>query len=308
MNHSWDEQPHRNPREIVTFDAANPETLHQALSHQTLLTGGANRWQGLHFHHLNAPEGEVFEAFSLQHLLVIHLDSLTEDRWLDGQFKQESYAYGDSLIVPAMATHRSYQFSDTNEMMMVGIETDFLDRVALDTFDRNRVELIPHFSHSNPLILQLALELKNDLAAGSPAGLLYGESIAHTLAAHLVKQYTVDAPKVKSLAGKLSDLQVRQAIDYIQAHLDLPLSLAELAAIAQLSPYHFTRLFKQTTGLAPHQYVIYHRIDRSKQLLKQRQISIAQVALEVGFSNQGHFTKCFSKHTGSSPKSYRDAQ
>jgi AraC family transcriptional regulator len=297
-------------QDTARVDWSNEKPLQDIQRHQPLLTGGENMWHGIYVHNISAPPGETFETVSLQHALVTRVTSLSpaaEDRWIDGQFQHEYHSHGDSFLLPASAMHRSCLL-DSTDAVFIAIEPHFLNQVALDTFNQNHVELIPHFSHPTPLILQLVIELRNDLAAGCPSGPLYGESIAHTLTAHLLKHYTVHPPKSKSLPRKLSNLQVQQVIDYIQGHLDQPLPLAELSAIAQLSPYYFTRLFKQTTGFAPHQFVIHRRIERAKHLLKQKKLSIAQVALEVGFTDQGHFTKCFQKFMDISPKFYRDSQ
>ena len=90
--------------------------------------------------------------------------------------------------------------------------------------------------------------------------------------------------------------------DYISDRLDRELSLNELAAIAQLSPYHFSRAFKQSTGISPHQYVIQQRIERAKQLVLQGKMSLADIAIACGFSHQSHLNRHFKRITGVTPK------
>lgn len=90
--------------------------------------------------------------------------------------------------------------------------------------------------------------------------------------------------------------------DYISDRLDRELSLNELAAIAQLSPYHFSRAFKQSTGISPHQYVIQCRVERAKQLLQQGKMSIGEIAIACGFSHQSHLNRHFKRLTGVTPK------
>lgn len=91
-------------------------------------------------------------------------------------------------------------------------------------------------------------------------------------------------------------------IDYINAHLELNLGVGELANVVQMSPYYFTRLFKQSTGLTPHQYVIRRRVERAKQLLLQGKLTIAQVAYTVGFAHQSHLNRHFKRWLGMTPK------
>jgi AraC family transcriptional regulator len=89
--------------------------------------------------------------------------------------------------------------------------------------------------------------------------------------------------------------------------LDQPLGLADLAALVQLSPPHFLRMFKHATGLAPHQYVLTQRIERAKGLLRTSMLAIGEIAFHLGFQTQSHFTMHFRRLTGLTPTAYRQA-
>ena len=96
--------------------------------------------------------------------------------------------------------------------------------------------------------------------------------------------------------------KLKRVKEYIDAHLEKSLSLDELAQVVQMSPGYFSRLFKQSTGYTPHQYLIRCRVKKAKELLRQRQLSIADVAYQVGFANQGHLNYHFKRCTGITPK------
>jgi AraC family transcriptional regulator len=102
--------------------------------------------------------------------------------------------------------------------------------------------------------------------------------------------------------GGLPQHKLKFVTDYINSHLERELSLNELAAIAQLSPYHFSRAFKQSTGISPHQYVIQQRVERASKLLVQGKMSIAEVAQACGFTHQSHLNRHFKRITGVTPK------
>jgi AraC family transcriptional regulator len=92
---------------------------------------------------------------------------------------------------------------------------------------------------------------------------------------------------------------------YVAANLGQDLSINELANLAHLSPYHFARFFKQSTGLSPHQYVLKRRIDEGKRLMRQTTLDLAEIAQQLGFRDQSHFTARFRKLTGVTPKRWR---
>lgn len=125
-------------------------------------------------------------------------------------------------------------------------------------------------------------------------------------AVHLLSRCRDTSFNTTKTAG-LSPYQIRAVTEYIRNNLSLDLSLCELAACAALSPYHFARLFKQSTGMAPYRYVIYQRVEYAKELLKQRELSITEVALVCGFAHQGHLSRHFKRLTGLTPKSFRES-
>jgi AraC family transcriptional regulator len=106
----------------------------------------------------------------------------------------------------------------------------------------------------------------------------------------------------------LPPYKLQQVIDYMNQHLHQEIQLANLAKVANISPFYFCHSFKQSTGTSPYQYLIQRRVERAKQLLQHGEMTIAEIALECGFSNQSHFTKRFQQWTGLTPRVYRNQQ
>lgn len=98
---------------------------------------------------------------------------------------------------------------------------------------------------------------------------------------------------------------LRSVIEYIEDHLAEDLSLSAIAAFVHLSPYHFARLFKESVGLPPHQYVIQSRIDRAKLLLSTTNWTLTTIAHTVGFANESHLALHFKRFTRLTPRHYR---
>ena len=99
--------------------------------------------------------------------------------------------------------------------------------------------------------------------------------------------------------------RLRRVCDFIQANLNQQLTLLDLSAVVHMSPYHFARLFKQSTGVPPHRFVLGRRIARASALLREPQLSIRQVGRLVGFRTPSHFTTAFRRMTGITPSAYR---
>jgi AraC family transcriptional regulator len=133
----------------------------------------------------------------------------------------------------------------------------------------------------------------------------YGEALATALAIHLLQHYTVRPPQLPTYQGGLPQARLRRVLEYMQAHLDHELSLTALAAVVQMNPYYFSRLFKQSTGLSPHQYILQQRVEWAKRLLADARLSIAAVAQRVGFASQAHLTTAFRQRVGVTPPQYR---
>jgi AraC family transcriptional regulator len=105
----------------------------------------------------------------------------------------------------------------------------------------------------------------------------------------------------------LSPERLRRVRDYVEAHLDDDLSLTMLANIACLSPYHFSRSFKQATGVGPQRYVIQRRLECAKRLLRHTHQPLALIAQEAGFADQSHLTQMFRREMGVTPGRFRAA-
>jgi len=169
----------------------------------------------------------------------------------------------------------------------------------------DRVEIVPHFHIRDPLLSHVMLVLKAEVEGEGVTGRLYAESLINALAVHLLKRMGTCRPSVEGRTAPLSKPTLRRATEYIEAHLEDALSLTDIAAVAQMSPDHFARLFRHATGRTPHQYVIICRIERAKHLLVETTLPLIDISRQVGFTDQSYFTAVFRKHVSTTPKEYR---
>lgn len=117
-----------------------------------------------------------------------------------------------------------------------------------------------------------------------------------------MQHYATQKPKFQEYSHGLSRHRLRQVIDYINAHLEKDLSLNELAGLVQMSPHYFSQLFKQSTGITPHQYVIRRRVERARELLVKGEMAIVEIACQVGFSSQSHLNFHIKRVLGVTPR------
>lgn len=129
------------------------------------------------------------------------------------------------------------------------------------------MELIPQFMNQPDSLIQgIISTLQDELQCNKIASALLIDSLKTTLAIHLLQNYCTLQPKLSSYPSGLSRSTLQRVTEYIHAHLHQDLRLVELSTIAQLSPYHFLRLFKQEMKITPHQYILQCRIEQAKDL------------------------------------------
>jgi AraC family transcriptional regulator len=154
-------------------------------------------------------------------------------------------------------------------------------------------------------LLDVALKLTTLIEGGGSGHRLYVEALGVLMAHELIRLHTGKPDAKPEVRGGLAAWQERTVVAYIEDHLDEPISLATLAQLAGLSPYHFSRAFKQSFGVPPHRFHTGQRIERAKTLLAKPAHSVTEIGLTVGFSEASSFTAAFRRETGLTPSSYR---
>ena len=140
-----------------------------------------------------------------------------------------------------------------------------------------------------------------------PGERLLGSSLAHEMINHVLLTQVGLRQGLKVKGGLAPHLRRRLA-EYIEQHLDQPLSLGELAQLAALSEYHFVRMFRTSFGLPPHRYVLQRRLLRTRQLLQHSRLPLGEIALACGFASASHFSNRFRAAFGAAPGLLRAAR
>jgi AraC family transcriptional regulator len=173
-----------------------------------------------------------------------------------------------------------------------------------------RLVEMPNFRFSeqhavaDPFLKEVVQLLYVEMCDGNFTEKIYTENLLVACILHLATEYPASGKKLFAPKGKLSAHQLKNVVDYTHAHIHTSISLAELAATVHLSPFHFSRLFRQTTKLSPYQFVLQMKIDYSKKLMRRKAESLSEVAYSLNFTDQAHFSNVFKKITGVCPRKF----
>jgi AraC family transcriptional regulator len=159
------------------------------------------------------------------------------------------------------------------------------------------------------MINQIGLSVLSEMMSPTAAGRILVETSSLLLAARLARAHCetgiIRGPTQPGHA--LDDRRLRRVLAYIEEHLAEDISVADLAGVACLSVFHFTRAFAAATGLPPHRYVSRRRLESAKAMIAAGRVSLGEIALDCRFSSQSSFTRAFRRATGMTPAEYRRA-
>lgn len=300
-----------SPQNDLTAMLARPDAIEiYPLSGQPIALPRRAGWKHLAVSYHRLPPGECRHSLPL-HLIRIALQaSLPLERISNGERMRHYLVTTGDLAFCQAYSQQWMRWLEAAEFLLLWLDPTLLTQLAEETqLATDRIELF-EFDHEiqDPFIFQIGQLLQRELAEETTAlSSLYVDALSNALAAHLLKDYCRSMGSKQLVfpePQKLTRRPWKQVVEYIHEHLDYALSITELAAVAGLSPYHFTRSFKQTAGLSPHQYVLRVRIERAKTLLLQGEETLSALATRLGFADQSHFTRNFKRFVGVTPQDF----
>jgi AraC family transcriptional regulator len=289
----------------LQLDWSRQHPAPEILPNPPLLTSHLLRWRGIEVQQHRQPAWDSAEVCFKQHVISIHNfpKPARSERRFAGQKQSERLGRGDVVIMPAGVPHAD-TWDEPGEFTLLIVEPNRVVEAAFSPGDAARIEIIPQYAMRDPFICGIGAALQAEMEAEGPGTTLYAEHLTAALAAHLIRKYSSSEP-LSAITRGLSKQQLQRALDFIHDNLGSELSVAQIAAAAYLSQYHFARLFKLAVGVAPHQYIVSQRIHKARLLLSSPELSVEEISWRVGFSSQSHFTAQFRRLTGMSPGEYR---
>lgn len=265
-------------------------------------------WTGLTIRRARVMPGRMLEHAAEFHEINIPLAGRLVTERITPTGKRKTYHYrndGGFCITPAGQTIGAFWNKPLDNIGML-FAPDFVEKTAVENRFSPKFDFYDKVSDRDPLIQHIALTLLDEYNNEKREGNLYADSLINTLTLHLLKNYSNARSITENTNGGLSGYKLNRVKEFINANLEEDLSLADIAAVADLSQFHFARAFRRSTGFTPQQYLTNRRIERAKELLANADLPIVEVALETGFKNQSHFTTLFRKYTKFTPKTWRE--
>jgi AraC family transcriptional regulator len=243
-----------------------------------------------------------------QVIVAIHDGKAFDMDWRGGEsdrIQSSTISHGQAHVGDARLPFW-VRYNASPSFFAIALEEAFVTEVWQKAFDREGDFTIrTSVGIDDPVIARIGALGRRELSEGGAGGRLYLEGLGTALTVHLLRGYGSSTPSLPPHRGGLAPRQVRRVLDYIDAHLTDELGLLELAAIAGLSPHHFGEAFKASLGKPPHRFVMERRVEHVMELLRNEELSIAEIAHAAGFSSQSRLTENFRRVTGLTPGQFR---
>jgi AraC family transcriptional regulator len=282
-----------------------PEDWMRLMPRQPHLSSAALDWPHMQAYRLANPARWQLELPPIdRHFIVAHLSNPCQmsTRW-NGLARRSRSLPGNIMIMSANQGS-FWEWNGEIEELHIFLAPEILTAAAQEIGDRT-VHLLDGIGLIDMSIWELALKINAELAQPGICGRLFAQSMTHALALQLLRRHSTLAATERLERLDIPAHRLRVALEYIETHLCEDVSLASIAAAANLSTFRFARGFRKAVGQPPHQYVIGRRLERAKDLLRTTDEGIGEVARRVGFATQSHFTAVFSRRCGLSPRRYR---
>jgi len=255
----------------------------------------------------HAPHGRTTDVPAENaYLFHVQLRPAEVDMWIDGKCRPATTTAPGTTFLFDLNSNPVAEIRSSYDNIRFYLSQASLDEFAFDQGIRGIKGLASsRLAFQDRVMWGLANALLDSVERANERSTLFIDHVALTFCAHVVKAYGNAAIPEDTASGGLSPWQLRRVLDFISAHLNDDHSIAELARECGLSSGYFSRAFRQTTGVTPHQWVIRRKVERARQLLLGNGLGLADIALVCGFVDQSHFTRVFTKLEGESPGRWR---
>ena len=266
-------------------------------------------WNGMHADTVQVIRHEPFELSyrGPYHLLIAaeRIERLAGETLVEGLPKSAARTVNRKMtFVPAGRELQGWQTPRT----LARITCFYINPLAplLDPqLGFSKVEFKPQLHFFDQDLWETAMKLRAQVESSESGRRPYAEALSLVLLHELLRVNNGSAAPEPIVYGGLAGWQQKRVADYIEEHLSEEISLSTLAGLANLSPYHFSRAFRQSFAMPPHRYHISRRVDRAKCMLANVALSVTEIGQKLGFSESSAFASTFRKFTRTTPSEFR---
>jgi AraC family transcriptional regulator len=291
----------------ISFWRTNGELLPANPLSRVVLSSAGTKWTDVAVEQHEFSSIELADIMFKRHVIAINIGhSFTNEFKKEGRFQCDLRPRGAICLFPSdqpFFQRQKVERGVFGNALLLALDPVFVSRIAEGLeLNSDRIELIEQRRDTDPTLQHIAMALRAAVQTGDALDHMYGEGLSTALAAHLLREYGVAVLRPKRQYGRLPRKKLARAVEYIQDQLDADLTVSGIAQAVGMSPDHFTRLFKKSTGQSPHQYVVEARVRKAKELLTTGKFTISEAAYHVGFVDQSHLTRHFKRVFGLPPK------
>jgi len=298
-----------------TPERTTAEAFPRYLGGEVLADSATLKWPGLFVRRYRFPrvvDGFLVPATS-EPLITCQLDGSAEfqERDIGGIWIPRQVRRGDIFVTGSKTPYelrwRSPLGAEIDVMHIhLGVDQCLAAFEMVYPDKANAVEVTDFFGRDETLA-HLSFACAEMLSARTADNAKRVAGLAHLLAIYVAEKYTNVASQRPVYRGGLPIVRLRKIEDYVHAHVSESISIDSLAELAELSAFHFSRVFKQATGITPLQFVTRERMLQAQQLIRETSRSLIEIALEVGYTSPSHFAQVFRRTVGMAPTEFRNA-
>jgi AraC family transcriptional regulator len=268
-------------------------------------------WRPTHANRIVLPEMSVMHGGPIGMRLPEHEHEEIQvgmhfvSREKSGKPQVANHAPSYFSLIPSGKPHVG-QWHDGSEVVVILLSRGCVERAGDELLRRSCSEIVSAPCAVDPLILSLGSVLHAEFRSRAVTDPFLVEAVGTVLTGHLVRRWSTQ-PRQRPLRGSLSPGQLRKTIDAIENCMSTGIRIADLAHQLGMGTHQFSRMFRQSTGRSPYRFVMLRRMERARALLEKTTLTLAEIALELGFVSQSHFTSAFRQEVRATPQAYRSS-
>ena len=263
-------------------------------------------WEGLLLERHLVRAAEIPEHEHRDFCIHLQLSGAADfEWWSGGKHRIEKTEPGIAIVLPPGTSDRLLWRGESNRLIL-SIQSDQLSSFAADLGCVRVPEFNAKWAVRDHGLRHLITEMGREAQADWPLGSLYADLLRIGIQSQLLQNYALERVRIPESRGGIIMPRLRRALEYINENLESDLRLENIARELHLSPFHFAREFRSSTGQTPYQYLLDQRMEKAKTLLRIGRDSIQEIALDCGFSSTVNFTRTFRQRVGAPPGVWRD--